>query len=304
MSPHRASLLVLTLTASVAAWAAQQPELRPPMFRTAIDLTTVTATVVDKNGALVTALPADAFDVFEDGQLQTITQFTNERVPVSLAVLLDVSDSMYGRRIEDAREAIERFVLDLLDRGDEFSILAFNHQQHLLTSWTSEPAVASSVMQRLKPFGSTAIYDAIAAALPLVASRNRQRGALLLISDGADTASDRTLREVRSALLRTDAFVYAIAIDSPDRWPINAPINASALAEVTDQSGGRTKVVRSSADLSVALTEIADELNSQYLIGYTSPKGPDGQYHSIRVRVRGTDDRVRARNGYVAEPRN
>jgi VWFA-related protein len=304
MNPHRASLLVLTLTASVAAWAAQQPELRPPMFRTAIDLTTVTATVVDKNGALVTALPADAFDVFEDGQLQTITQFTNERVPVSLAVLLDVSDSMYGRRIEDAREAIERFVLDLLDRGDEFSILAFNHQQHLLTTWTSEPAVASSVMQRLKPFGSTAIYDAIAAALPLVASRNRQRGALLLISDGADTASDRTLREVRSALLRTDAFVYAIAIDSPDRWPINAPINASALAEVTDQSGGRTKVVRSSADLSVALTEIADELNSQYLIGYTSPKGPDGQYHSIRVRVRGTNDRVRARNGYVAEPRN
>src|SRR5439155_17280929 len=148
MSPHRASLLVLTLTASVAAWAAQQPELRPPMFRTAIDLTTVTATVVDKNGALITGLPGDAFDVFEDGQLQTITQFTNERVPVSLAVLLDVSDSMYGRRIQDAREAIERFVLDLLDRGDEFSILAFNHQQHLLTTWTSEPAVASSVMQR------------------------------------------------------------------------------------------------------------------------------------------------------------
>src|SRR6266545_462190 len=118
MSVHRASLLVLTLTASVAALAAQQPGLRLPTFHTQIDLTTITATVVDKNGVLVTNLPRDAFDVFEDGQLQTITQFTNERVPVSLGVLLDVSDSMYGRRIQDAREAIERFVLDLLDRGD------------------------------------------------------------------------------------------------------------------------------------------------------------------------------------------
>jgi Ca-activated chloride channel homolog len=292
------------VTAGAAATSAYQAGSRPPAFRTAIDLTTVTATVVDKNGALVSGLTQDAFDLFEDGERQTITQFTNERVPISLDVLLDVSDSMYGRRIQDARLAIEQFVGDLLDRGDEFSILAFNHQQHLLTPWTSEPAIASRVMQSLQPFGSTAIYDAIVAALPMVASRNRERAAVLVISDGADTASDRTLREVRSSLLRSDAFVYAIAIDPPDRRPINVPINAAALADLTDQSGGRTKVVRGSEDLSTALAEIADELNHQYLIGYTSPRGPDGKYHSIRVRVRDTDHRVRARNGYVAEPRN
>jgi VWFA-related protein len=219
-------------------------------------------------------------------------------------VLLDVSDSMYGRRIEDAREAVDQFVGSLLDRGDEFSILAFNHEQRWLTRWTSDPAMASRVMLPLRPFGSTALYDAILAALPAMTVRDRQRAAILMISDGADTASDRTLRDVRAALLRSDAFVYAIAIDPPDRRPINVSVNAAALSEITDQSGGRTRLVRTSSDLSVALEEIATELNSQYLIGYTSTRSADGKYHSIRVRVRGTDDRVRARNGYVAQPRD
>jgi Ca-activated chloride channel homolog len=300
---RRAFVLIVALLGCVAA-ASQQPTLQVPIFKTAIDLTTVTATVIDKDGALVTGLPRDAFDVFEDAEPQVITQFTNERVPVSLCVLLDVSDSMYGRRIQDARAAIEQFVGSLMERGDEFSILAFNHQQQWLTRWTTDPAVAPRVMTPLRPFGSTAIYDAILTALPSMTSRGRERAAVLMISDGADTASDRTLRDVRSALLRSDAFLYAIAIDPPDRRPINVAVNATALSEITDQSGGRTQIVRSSGDLSVALAEIANELNSQYLIGYTSTKQADGKYHSIRVRVRGTDDRVRARNGYVADPRD
>ena len=299
---RRAFVLAVAVVSGVAASQQVAPTL--PIFKSAIDLTTVTATVLDKNGALVTGLPREAFDLFEDGALQAITQFTNERVPVSLCVLLDVSDSMYGRRIQEAREAIEQFVGGLMERGDEFSILAFNHQQRWLTRWTSDSEVASRVMAPLQPFGSTALYDAILAALPSMAVRNRERAAVLMISDGADTASDRTLRDVRSTLLRSDAFLYAIAIDPPDRRPINVAVNPAALTEITDQSGGRTQIVRSTGDLSAALTEIAQELNSQYLIGYTSTNGADGKFHSIRVRVRGTDDRVRARNGYVAEARD
>jgi Ca-activated chloride channel family protein len=297
-------VLVVTVAILGCIAASQQVAPQLPIFKSAIELTTVTVTVLDRNGALVTGLPREAFDVFEDGELQEITQFTNERVPVSLCVLLDVSDSMYGQRIQDAREAIEQFVGGLMDRGDEFSILAFNHQQHWLTRWTSDPADASRVLAPLRPFGSTALYDAIVTVLPSMTVRNRERAAVLMISDGADTASDRTLRDVRSALLRSDAFLYAIAIDPPDRRPINVAVNAGALTEITDQSGGHTQVVRSSGDLRVALDEIANELNSQYLIGYTSSRSADGKYHSIRVRVRGTDDRVRARNGYVAEPRD
>lgn len=286
-----------------AAAAAAQPVVvlpRPPLFRSQVSLTTVTATVLDRNGALVIGLPREAFDVYEDGNLQPIAHFTNERVPVSLAVLLDVSDSMFGQRMTDAREAIARFVADLLERGDEYAIVAFNHRQQVLTTWTSDASLASPAMAMLRPFGSTAIYDAIVSALPLADVRTRQRSALLVISDGADTASDITLRDARSALLRSDAFVYAVGLDSANRRPINAAVNSAALAEITDQSGGRTKVVGTSADLSAALNEIAEELNSQYLIGYTSPKPDDGEYHTIRVRVRGTDHRVRARNGYVA----
>jgi VWFA-related protein len=121
------------------------------------------------------------------------------------------------------------------------------------------------------------------------------------VSDGADTASNATLREVRSALVRSDTFVYAIAIDSPEPQPINTRVNATTLREVTDDSGGRTEIVHSGAELVGATARIAEEINNQYVLGYTSPRGADGKYHSIRVRVRGSEYKVRARNGYVAE---
>lgn len=275
------------------------PPDRRPRFRTAIKLTTVNATVTDADGRLVQNLPRDRFEVFEDGERQAIEQFTSDRVPVSLAVLLDASDSMYGRRIADARGAIDHFVSDLLDPADEFSVMVFNHRQQLLTPWTEDRHLAASTLAPVIPWGSTAIYDAIMAAIPLADTRHKQRAALLVVSDGADTASDTALRDLRSALMRTDLFIYAIGIDSADRRTINAPVNSATLGQITDQSGGRTRVVHDSAEVSQALVQIADELNSQYLIGYSSTHPADGKYHSIRVRVAGSDYRVRARNGYV-----
>src|SRR5262249_48290190 len=156
--------------------------------------------------------------------------------------------SMFGRRIEDARDAIAKFVSDLLDPADEFAIVAFNHQPRVLTRWTVDRSAAARVMQPVKPWGATAIYDAIIAALPLVEVRNRQRAALIVLSDGDDTASDNSLRDVRSALLRSDVFVYAVAIDPADRWPINVAVNRAALDELTGQSGGRTLLVHDAAD--------------------------------------------------------
>jgi len=272
-------------------------------FQSGIEITSVTATVTDKDGHLVHDLPREAFEVFEDGTRQTITQFTRDRVPIGLGVLLDISDSMYGGRIQDARAAVDRFLFDLLDPADEFFLLAFNHAPRALTGWTREQHDVQRALAALRPTGGTAIYDAIADALPIVARRSRQRAALLVISDGADTASTATLRDIRSALLRSDAFVYAIAIDSPDRTPINTRINPQALREITNESGGRTEVVQSSAEIADATARIAEELNSQYLLGFTSAKGADGQYHSLRVRVPQGEYRVRARNGYVATRR-
>jgi Ca-activated chloride channel homolog len=286
---------------AMAAPVAQTPLLRDDRpFRSGIELTSITATVTDGAGALVTGLDRDAFEVFEDGIRQEITQFTRERVPVGLGVLLDSSDSMFGQRIQDARAAVYRFLFELLDEADEFFVLAFNHTPKTLTGWTHAAADVTRALNGLKPFGGTAAYDAVVESLPMIERRSRQRAALLIISDGADTASTLSMREVKSALLRSDAFVYAIAIDSPDRQAINTRVNAEALREITGQSGGRTEIVHNSADLADATARIADELNHQYLLGYTSTHGADGKYHSIRVRVSGSEYRVRARNGYVA----
>jgi VWFA-related protein len=297
-------LVAVVLVVCGAALTAQQPSLVDPrLFQSGIEVTSITATVTDRDGHLITGLEREAFEVFEDGTRQTITQFTRERVPVGLGVLLDNSDSMFGKRMEDARAAVDRFLFELLDPTDEFFLMAFNHRPRPLTGWTRAQPELRRALDGLRPNGGTSIYDAIIEALPLLEVRTRPRGAVVLISDGADTASTTSLRELRSALLRADAFVYAIAIDPPDRRAINTRVNAQALREITAETGGRTEIVQSSTQLLEATAQIAEELNSQYVLGYTSPRGADGQYHSIRVRVAGADYRARARSGYVATPR-
>jgi len=297
---RRACHVLLLAALLGAGLVAQDREAR---FQSGVDLISVTATVVDREGHLVTGLPAEAFEIFEEGERQTITQFTNERVPVSLAVLLDVSDSMFGQRLVDARSAVERFLFELLDKNDEFSIVAFNHEPRALTRWTQAADVVQSAMATLKPFGSTALYDAVLTALPMMDTRSKQRASVLIISDGADTASDAALREVRSALVRSDAFVYAIAVDPPAKRAINETVNIGALNEITGGSGGNTELVHQTSDLVAATARIAEELNSQYVLGFYSRLPLDGSYRSLRVRAVNPEYRVRARRGYIATPR-
>jgi VWFA-related protein len=296
--------LALALLA-VGVVSLQRPESMPGLgpFKSSIELTSLTATVTDKDGHLIAGLGKEAFEVYEDGVKQEVTQFTNERVPIGLGLLLDISDSMFGRRIADARTAVDRFFFTLLDDADEFFLIAFNHKARVLTEWGRAHDDMARALEALKPSGGTSIYDAIIASMPIVEHRNRERAALVIISDGADTASTANLRDVRAALLRSAAFVYAIAIDSPDPQPINTRVNPQALREITNESGGSTQIVQRSADLDQATARIAEELNSQYVLGYSSPHGADGKFHSIRVRVAGSDYRVRARNGYVADAR-
>jgi VWFA-related protein len=297
---------VSALAIVTASAAPQQIQRSDRVLRSGVDVVAVTATVFDADGRLVLGLPREAFEVYEDGEPQTITQFTNERVPVGLGLLLDQSDSMFGQRMVDARAAVERFLFELLNPADEFFVLAFNHYPHILTRWTSTPDDVRAALAEVKPSGGTAIYDAVVSALPMIGRRTRERAALVVISDGADTASDLTVAEVRTALLRSDAFVYAVAIDSPKRQAINARVNPTALGEITGQSGGRTEVVQDMEGLRVATARIAEELNSQYVMAYASPRATDGKYHSIRVRVTRAGYKVRARNGYVglAKPRS
>jgi Ca-activated chloride channel family protein len=290
--------VVVLLVMAVSAAAAQKGTLR-----SSIELTVVTATVRDADGKLATDLPRESFEIYEDGTRVPVAPSTHERVPLGLGLLLDISDSMYGQRIKDAESAVERFLLHLLAPSDAFFVVAFNHEPHVLSGWQTAADGVHEALEKLKPSGSTAIYDALVAALPFIDNRPRERAAIVLITDGDDTASDTTLHDLRPALVRSDAFVYAIAIDTPEaRW-IAHRVNVQTLNEITGQSGGRTEVVRDTADLESATASIAEELNSQYVLGYSSPHPGDGQYHSIRVRVTGGAYKVRARNGYVAVKR-
>jgi VWFA-related protein len=287
---------------SVLLLAAQAPSGRPSL-RADIDVVTVTATVVDAAGRLVPGLAQDEFIVYDDSEEQKITQFVSERVPVSLGILLDVSDSMTGKRIDDARAALDRFLGDLLNEDDEAFIGVFNHRPRMSTPWTLRPSQVRGSLDGVIPTGGTAIYDAIAQALPRFASRAHQRAAVVVISDGADTASDVDLRTLRASLRRSDAFVYAIAIDPPQRARINTAVDPAALRAITDDSGGFTDIVHDTSELGPVTERIATELNSQYLIGYVSPHPDDGAYHSVRVKTKNPDLRVRSRKGYIGQRR-
>jgi len=191
---------------------------------------------------------------------------------------------------------------DLLDGGDEAFVGAFNHLPRILVPWTAPPAQLAGKLAGERPTGGTAIYDAIFASTSMFQRRQRTRAAMIVVSDGADTASDHSLAQTRETLQRSDAFVYAIAIDSATERRVSTRVNPEALREITGPSGGYTEVVRSYEDLGPATQRIAEELNSQYTIGFATLRPQDGSWRTIRVRVKNRDYIARARRGYYATP--
>tara|TARA_Y100000588_G_scaffold253928_3_gene268440 strand:- start:105 stop:1067 length:963 start_codon:yes stop_codon:yes gene_type:complete len=296
------AIVVLAVEAVVAFSVERVGRLIQGSFRTGIELVQMTVTVVDEDGRLVGDLRRADFEVFEDGVRQTLTGFTRDRVPLSLGIVLDVSQSMFGQRIDDARLALNQFLTDRLEPVDEVFISAFNHAPEIVVPWTIGPRQLRNRLGDIRPYGGTSLYDAMMSALPLFNDRQNQRSAVVLISDGADTGSLADVRDVRRLLRRSSAFVYAIAIDAPDNRPINDRVNPFALREITSESGGYTEVVGDSPELGPATARIAEELNHQYTLAYRPPGPADGSYRSIRVRVLGKNYRVRTRRGYVATP--
>jgi Ca-activated chloride channel homolog len=341
------------LAVAVASVTAQQEappkdERQSFRFRSAVELINVTATVTDASGRFVPNLRQEDFRVFEDGREQPITHFSNERVPVSLGIALDTSFSMDGEKMAAARDALHRFLGDLLDPRDEVFLYRFSNIPELVEGWTTNRERLLSRLSRISPNGGTAMYDAVADAVPLARSGRHRKKALLIISDGNDTNSETTVAEVKRQIRESEVMVYAIGIDGqsdtrtwggqntprvpprqpPPRFPFPFPIpggrppgstprtptypgarrgtddrvNVLALRDLTDDSGGRTEIVRDARDLDPATENIADELSKQYSLGYPATGKSDGRWHSITVEVRGSAYRVRARRGYVATP--
>jgi Ca-activated chloride channel family protein len=284
----------------VAHAAQRQERLRSyEVFHAGAELVPTAVTVRDGEGRLVTSLDREDFRVTESGIEQPITQFSRERVPLNLALVLDVSDSMRGPRMDDARQAIRAFLEDLLKPEDDAALLVFNHATRVLSNWTTDRELLLSTLAELKPTGGTAIYDAINTALPLFADRRHPRAAIVLVSDGADTASDTTVIDLKQRLGRGEVFLYGVAVDTPNARS-SQRINPQVFRELSSQSGGYAEVVGSTAEIGPAMARIADELNAQYMVGYTPTTPGDGRFRAIRISVgkeRGYN--VRARRGVV-----
>jgi Ca-activated chloride channel family protein len=277
----------------------QRPvDLRDRSFRASSELVTTAVTVRDAEGRLVTNLTQADFTIEEDSVAQKITQFSKERVPVSLSLTLDISDSMRGQRIVDARAALANFLDKLLAPDDEAALLGFNHEARMLAPWTTERGGMRATLDGIIPSGGTAMYDALDVSLPLFESRLHPRAAILLVSDGADTASDATPTLLKYKLVRSDVFLYAIGIDSVDARN-SQRINQYTLGELTAQGGGYTEIIRNATELGPATERIAEELNHQYMIGYTPTTRGDGKLHTVRVKVANSSYKVRARRGVV-----
>ena len=296
----RLSIVIIAITLAPSLSGEHQDV---PRFRSGIDLINVTATVTDKDGRFSTGLRKEDFSVFEDGKPQSLSLFTRERVPVSLGIMLDVSGSMTAEKLTAAKTSIGRLIADLLGKEDELFFVAFGYSAILTQEWTTDRRLIGHALKDVSgPTGDTALYDAIALALPTAQSGKHAKKALLVISDGHDTRSVVSLREVRQAILESDVLVYALGIGrlASTRGSANENVHADALRQLTDETGGRTEVVRSMSGLDKVIERLADELRYQYLLGYSSNLAKDGLWHSIRVEVRDRGLRVRARRGYLA----
>ena len=182
-------------------------------FRSGIDLVNVTATVTDRSGRFASGLTLNDFVVYEDDRPVEVTHFSAERVPVSLGIVLDTSGSMQGEKIENALAAIERFLDRLLSPDDEVFLYGFSSDVELIQDWTTNRRAVSASLRRVRAAGGTAMYDGVVEAVPMAqAGRNRKK-AIVLISDGNDTNSQTSIRDVRQVVRQTEVLVYAIGID-------------------------------------------------------------------------------------------
>jgi VWFA-related protein len=309
---------VLAIVAIAVVIAAQ--------VRVDVRLVNVVATVTDSHGRYVPNLSADDFTLEEDGAQQEISHFSQDQnVPVSVGILLDTSGSM-DRKIRTAVEAVDRFIRRI-HADDEIFLVTFSGQTVLRQDFTDDREKLSQALRHITPTGGTALYDALGEGLGKLRSARHSKRALLVITDGQDTASVTKLDQVLHSIRASELLVYPIGIspltyaENGQPRAIDIPISAflpskagsqsrrddvdlNVLRALAESSGGRAFLLAESlsgrgSQIEKVLDTIAEELRSQYTLGFYPAKPDDGRFHQIHVRVR-SGDTVRARRGYVA----
>ena len=310
----RKCLLVVLATALGAGVLAAQEQL---VFRATSHLVRVYVTVTDQAGRLVTTLEREAFEIRDNGS-QPIVVFDNTPTPIRLIVLLDYSVSMQGRLPLLQQAAGELFVR--LRPDDLARVGYFGTEIVLAPRFTREVAElrASLPCPLLRPsinpfqcseteqraLRGTVLWRALLQSMELFDAAAPERPVILVLSDGKDADPFQNMRvtidDVIDRATRSGVMIYSIGVESglPD-LPVEMRGPDPGLRRVADETGGGYLEVSRRDDLAAAFARVADELHSQYLLGYVPPKA-DGKEHKIGVRVKGLGLRARARKTYVA----
>ena len=304
----RGKLITLTAVLTLASVGnsvagAQQPPVAS--FKASVDLVRIAAVVRDHKGRFVQDLNARDFEILDAGQSRAIADFRNDTAGVSIAVLFDVSGSMEGR-LPNAREAATHVLSWLDPTRDEAAIFTFDTDLQEVTPFTTGLKTLPDSISRVVPFGATSLHDAIAQTARHAGDRDGRRRAVVVLTDGTDTASRMSPSDVSAIASEIDVPVYIFgivpSIDNPTEGTATNSVArfalGGALADLAEWTGGHAFVASTPAQRSIAARQIIDELRHQYLIAFESSGRPG--WHPLVVRARNKDLIVRARSGYLA----
>lgn len=245
--------------------------------------------LVTEQGRPVTGLRTADFEILDNGVPQQVDLASFERIPLNLVLVVDISDSVAGERVEHLRAA-GRALLEVLRPEDQAALITFNHVVTLGSPLTRDVRRAATTLRLAEPIGGTALVDASYAGMMLGES-DVGRSLVIVFSDGLDTSSWLAPDAVLDTARRTDAVVYGVAVSGP---------KATFLDDLTASTGGSLMEIESTKNLAPVFLRILDEFRQRYLVSY-SPRGVsvDG-WHRIEVRVKRRGAAVKARPGYLA----
>jgi Ca-activated chloride channel homolog len=269
-----------------------------------VNLVLVPVTVSDSMNHAVTSLKKEDFAIYEENKQQEIRYFSTEDVPISVAILLDVSKSM-SDKIDAERAAIVEF-FNNANPDDEYFAIAFSDRPRLLTDSTQSADQIQRQLLAEEPGGPTAMLDAVYLAVSKLRSARYERKAVLIISDGGDNASRYSLREIKSMVQESDVQIYAVGLfETFFLNTIEEKLGKIWLGEITDATGGRTVTVDNRGKVPEAAATISREMRNQYVLGYRPTSTAKNKRRKIKVRLTSSDERpLRAyyKQGYLAMP--
>ena len=296
---------------SSAVDSAEKTPLKGFVIRSEVDMVTVPITVRKAKGEFVKGLPQSSFRVLEDGKPQEITFFTQEALPVNIAIVLDISGSVLSEW-GSIKYATKRFI-EHLKQEDRFSLITFNTEFLLKMDWGRKTDKLDAVLSSIYCKDNTKLWDAISAVSTDGFKGVDGKKAIIIMSDGMDTGSEVSPMDALQAAMHSEAAIYVVSKTEAIRQFYeykygngNVPSEEfaqadAALRKFAQETGGRVLYPNSFGQLDDIYAQVDEELRNQYTIGYSSSNTvKDGSYRNISVRVALKDAAITARPGYYA----